>query len=131
MGETVQVGMIHVERPPEVVRMWLDDERPPPDGWNYWAKDAATARAVVELASQGKHRLEAIGFDHDLGCGGDAHVVALDVEFGAFYGDLPRMRWEVHSMNPAGAARIEATMRSADRFWDKRERGLDPRPCGG
>jgi hypothetical protein len=124
-GNMVQVGMVEIPKPPDVVRMWVDDERPMPEGWNYHAKHGGMAIAIIELAGAKKVKLEAISLDHDLGCNvGDrdeGYGIACRIERDAYYGLLPRLRWTVHSANPAGAARMEAALRSADRFWDERD----------
>ncbi len=64
-----------------------------------------------------------ISLDHDLDADGElpeeltGYDIACWIEGQAAFGRLPRMTWEVHSMNPSGAARIRQAMQSADRFW--------------
>lgn len=66
-----------------------------------------------------------ISLDHDLDADGELEIahtgtgydVACWIEAQAAAGTLPRMTWEIHSMNPAGALRIRQAMQSAERFW--------------
>ncbi len=101
------------------MRLWVDDLRPPPEGWR-WARTAAEA---VELLAGGE--VEELSLDHDLGgddrCG-TGYDVASFVEEQAFLGRLRPLRWRTHSANPVGVARMTAALESADRFW-RRERG--------
>lgn len=45
------------------MKLWLDDERPAPEGW-YWVKTAAAAIAC--LLDQGDDPITHMSFDHDL-----------------------------------------------------------------
>jgi hypothetical protein len=93
------------------VKMWLDDKRKAPDGWT-WVK---THGEAIEALKSGK--VEAVRFDHDLGPGGSGYDVARWIEDRAAAGELGMLWWKVHSQNPVGKLRIQAAMRSAERFW--------------
>lgn len=101
------------------MRLWLDDIRPAPPGWE-WARSAA--RAIKLLAAGG---VVEISLDHDLGSDFEPPVatgydVAAWIEEQAHAGTLAPLRWAVHSANPVGAARIRQAMENADRDWLER-----------
>lgn len=90
------------------VRLWLDDLRPAPKGWN-WCRTAT--EAIDMLKTSGVLELS---LDHDLGDDklGTGYTVALWLEEKAYEG-----KWEVipstirvHSANPVGAARIHQAL---------------------
>jgi hypothetical protein len=96
------------------VRLWLDDIRPAPPGWVH-ARTATEAIAVLRAGS-----VVEVSLDHDLGddpAAGDGYAVASWIEEMAAQGSLAPILHAVHSSNPAGRARMEAALRSADRFW--------------
>lgn len=96
-----------------MTRLYLDDERPTPPGWE---RVFTASEAIALLASK---PIEEISFDHDLGApeAGDGYQVAKWIEAQAWRRALPRLRWSVHSANPAGRRNIEAAMQAAERFW--------------
>lgn len=96
------------------MKLWLDDERKAPrGGW----KVARTAQEAIKVLGRGKVRL--VSFDHDLGQKKSGYDVAVWIEKRAAEGRLGRLKWRVHSANPVGRQRIEAAMRSAERFWNE------------
>lgn len=99
-----------------MVKLYLDDERPTPEGW----ERVFTAREAIERLQVGD--VEMISLDHDLGPpeAGDGYEVAKWIEAQAFEGTLTRLAWTVHSANPPGRRNIEAAMNSAERFWSSR-----------
>lgn len=90
-----------------IIKLWVDDIRLPPDGW-FWAKTSEEAILFIK-----EHGIpEEMSLDHDLG-GDDTVMVFLkwlagNVEFKPF-------RWKVHSQNPIGKKNIEAFLKS----WQK------------
>lgn len=110
---------------PKCVRLWLDDIRPMPAGYTHWCERAGTAINILATGS-----VAHISLDHDLAeehygstgyCDGLAHVgtgysVALWIEDAVARGLIDMPTWEVHSMNPSGAAKIRAAMESAERL---------------
>lgn len=94
------------------MRVWLDDVRPMPNGYDIHAR---TAREAIRLLQSGS--VAAISFDHDLGTGPDGCDVATVIEAGAACGQIGPIEWAIHSANPVGRQRIEAAMQSAERFW--------------
>ena len=98
------------------MRIWLDDVRPMPSGFDAHAR---TEQEAISLLSGGN--VAAISLDHDLGDGGSGYGVAVFIERAAKEGRLPRLEWDIHSMNPVGREKMTAAMVNADRFWDERE----------
>lgn len=99
-------------------RVWLDDERPAPEGWAH----VETARDAIALLERGG--VVELSLDHDLGDDaalGTGYDVASWLERAAFEGRVARLRWSIHSANPVGRARMERALQNADRFWARRE----------
>jgi hypothetical protein len=112
-----------------VVKLWLDDVRPPPAGWT-WVTTVEAAKhllATVEVTEA--------SLDHDLGICADClarnapgvatlhcdHVpdgYAL-VRWLVRTGHWPATKPRVHSQNPHGAARMRDVI---ERYWPERER---------
>lgn len=108
------------------VRVWLDDERVPPEGW-LWVKTATHAISLISSIVPGQ--FEEMSFDHDLGwcqdcesnklcseTAGDrclclCHKDGYDVAKWMEENDLwPRLQPRVHSMNPVGRKNILAVI---------------------
>ena len=95
------------------MKIWLDDLRPAPQGYNT-AKSVNEAIKLIEDAENNSIEIEMIDLDHDLGDyasdGGDA-IKLLDwlVERETFY------PIEIHTANPVGRANME---RLIYRFWN-------------
>lgn len=113
------------------MRLWLDDIRPMPPGFDVHVK--TVEEAVICIASGSvKH----ISFDHDLGPALDrpdpsegssdvseltGYDLAKHIEKTAHGGGLSRITWEVHSANPVGKKNIIASMSNADEYWSSWE----------
>ncbi len=114
---------------PRNLKVWLDDVRTIPHGYNYWARDSVRA---ITLLRTGK--VIHMSFDHDLG-GDDTtypikntgYVVSEHVEkqLGAFLYNIdiglpiPRFTWDIHSANPPGSDKIKSALDSCHKLWDK------------
>ena len=112
------------------MRIWLDDVRPMPNGFDFWAKNYYEMMGLL-ISGNVTH----ISFDHDLGLYGKeteldprntGYEVAKSIElqvFAYYNGEqsfyLPRLTWEIHSANPVGRKNIEQAMKSAERFWEQ------------
>lgn len=93
------------------MRLWLDDIRPMPDGYDVWCR--TSDEAITQLLTRS---VTHISFDHDLGGDDTGYLVAMWIEeqvYTAEYFTMPT--WSIHSANPVGARRIRAAMESADR----------------
>lgn len=96
------------------MKMWLDDTRPMPDGYDFWAKTGEEAIHALKVFCVDK-----ISFDHDLGDGKTGYDVACYIELLAAIGNFYPMPWEIHSANPVGRRRINQAMKNAEKFWKK------------
>lgn len=98
------------------MRLFLDDVRQAPEGW----VRAYTAQEAIDFLAAGG--VGEISLDHDLGPpeAGTGYDVATWIEEHAAAGVLPPLMWSVHSANPVGRGRMEAALRSAERFWSAR-----------
>ena len=97
-------------------RIWLDDIRPMPEGFNFWAKTVDDAKAKILC-----QKVDMISFDHDLGQKETGYDLAKFIENMAAYHNIDPITWQVHSANPVGRKNIEMAMKSAERFWYKGE----------
>lgn len=105
------------------MRLWLDDIRPAPPGFDVHVK---TAPDAIRFLESGK--IAEVSLDHDLGEGADlgtdvgtGYDVAVWIEQKAHDATLPRIAWNVHSANPVGRRKMEVALQNADRFWDAQE----------
>ncbi len=106
-------------------RLFIDDEREPPDdGWE-WLIARSSREAIMTLYNLGAP--EYISFDHDLG-GDDTSIKFIDwlieltldlLDLGIDPGSLSfPIRYEIHSQNPVGAANIDAKMKHFIHYLD-------------
>ena len=93
------------------VDMWLDDIRPPPDGW-VWVKHVWEAIALIK-----RKEVRHASLDHDLGAheksGYDLCV------WMARHGKWTDEKPTVHSQNPVGRFAMQAVI---DRYYGRDER---------
>jgi len=95
------------------MRVWLDDIRQIPDGFDIWAKNSDF---LLGLLISGN--VTYISFDHDLGNDdfGTGYDVAKWIEQMAYDGNINPIEWDIHSANPVGRKNIQMAMESAQRF---------------
>jgi len=97
------------------VKLWLDDERPAPDGWELvkTALECITALRCNEY--------EEISLDHDLGDGGTGYDVLLYIEAEVHRNPDYKcpMIW-IHSANPVGRKRMQQAIDSIFRLIEDR-----------
>jgi hypothetical protein len=97
------------------MKIWLDDERPMPTGFDCHIKTAAEA---IELLAAGG--VTAISLDHDLGDdAATGYEVACYIEQGAYYGTHSPIEVTIHSANPVGRERMEKAINNARLFWSQ------------
>jgi hypothetical protein len=95
------------------MKLWLDDIRPMPSGFNYHAHSVNQAKSMIVQAEENKEEIELISLDHDLGeyadDGGDG-ICLMDwlVERETYY------PIEFHTANPVGRANMQ---RMKNRYW--------------
>lgn len=103
-----------------MAKLWLDDERPAPDGWLHVKSAHEAIKALQDnQAATGEDIITDVSLDHDLGHDvvGNGYTVASFIEQGAMEGTLRPMRLTVHSANPVGRERMKAALRNAYKFW--------------
>lgn len=96
------------------MKVWLDDERPMPEGYDQHVRTAAEAIALLV-----GERVGLISLDHDLGedQNGSGYDVATFIEQAAYNGTLPPIEVRIHSANPVGRVRMEHAIARAQEFW--------------
>ena len=94
------------------MRVWLDDVRPMPEGFDLHVMDAVAAIAALRTG-----KVTFMSFDHDLGKDDTGYTVAKWIEEEAQAGRIPRLFWQIHSANPVGQKNMEAALTNADKFW--------------
>lgn len=99
------------------MKVWLDDERPMPDGYDVHVR---TASEAIDLLKTGQ--VTRMSLDHDLGPpeAGTGYDVAKWIEEAAFHGWIPTMQFGVHTANPVGRANMVSCLQNAVRFWEER-----------
>lgn len=101
------------------MRLWLDDARPLPKGYDL---HVATARAAIEFLKLGN--VTHLSFDYDLGMYKPSGLaVAVFIEEGACCGLIPRLSYRVHDAPKAGKEAIHKAMIKAQTCWKHREKG--------
>lgn len=95
------------------MRVWLDDIRSMPPGFDVHVTNAMEAMKLITLG-----KVTHISFDHDLGLEMSGYAVACCIEAAAYANRIPRMTWAIHSANPVGRANIKSAMERANYFWE-------------
>ena len=96
-----------------MIKIWLDDIRTPPDDTWVWCKSVSAA--YIQLISEGE---KIISFDHDLGTEWSGYDLAqlLERDAGINGRSFNLTSWTIHSANPVGRKNIQAAMNSRDRI---------------
>ena len=95
------------------MKIWLDDIRSMPEGFDIWCKTAEHAISMIAMA-----KVDYISFDHDLGDGKTGYDVAKWIEERTFDGWNFSMKWDIHSSNSVGRRNIEMAMNNASKYWN-------------
>lgn len=115
------------------MRIWLDDVRPMPEGFDVWCKNAFHCMALVATEP---NEIEHISFDHDLGFdetqtegynqNNNGYYLAQAIESWVANNmsqperfKIKPFTWDIHSANPVGRKNIEMAMKSTERFWNQ------------
>lgn len=100
------------------MQVWLDDERPAPDGWHHcrWPDE------VIALLKTGK--VEVVSLDHDLGDDkrGTGYDVLLWIEEHVWETRKKPPKIIIHTANPAARLRMARAKTQIYRLW-LRKRG--------
>lgn len=106
------------------MKIWLDDERPMPAGFDIHIKNASDLISLIE-ADKGD-KIEKISLDHDLGEGRlTGYDVAKAIE--KMYASHEMVNWisfRVHTANPVGRKNIVAALKSAFDYWCQHQQTL-------
>lgn len=96
------------------LRLWLDDERPAPDGWVVcrWPDDMI--RLLIDNREPGQ--IERISLDHDLGddVRGTGYDVLVWIERAVYHNGYTPPAIQLHTANPAAMVRMRAAV---DAIW--------------
>lgn len=111
------------------MRVWLDDDRDP-ENQEWWVEFPQLAEGGWTLArtvDEAQTLIENggvtfISFDNDLQQVKEGRHLADWIEGKAYWKELPRMGWAVHSKNSVASPLITIAMTNADRFWDEMEK---------
>ena len=98
------------------MRLWIDDERPAPDGWVH----ARNRNEAVGIINTWFDQIKEISFDHDLGEGKTGYDVATTLEAMVEQTGKCPMVLHVHSANPVGVKNIQAVFDSIYRIVSER-----------
>lgn len=98
------------------MKIWLDDERPMPQGFDRQVKTADEAIALLKSGG-----VTLISLDHDLGEteNGTGYNVARFIEFSAYHRKFAPIEVLIHSANPVGRGRMEQAINNAHVFWEQ------------
>jgi hypothetical protein len=111
-----------VIRPPEQIKIWLDDVRLPPEPREDW-RWCLTAEAVINLINDagGLDRIAAISFDNDLGTEEDEGYRVLNAleEYVATHEIKKVPVLTVHSANPVAHAKMKLIIDRISRMVEK------------
>ncbi len=98
------------------MKVFLDDERPPPPGWKLvrWPEE------VIALLEAGG--VDEVSLDHDLGDDehGTGYDVLLWIEEAVATSDFEPPALRVHSANTSARLKMEAAIRAIGRLRERR-----------
>lgn len=95
------------------MKIWLDDERPMPEGYDQHCRNAESA---IEAIKSGI--VDEISLDHDLGNDVlNGYDVAKFIEKETLLGNLNYIRCKVHTQNPIGRKNIVCALQNVARYW--------------
>lgn len=100
------------------MKLWLDDIRPMPEGYDVHVTTAQEAISFLET-----HNVTEISLDHDLGPeeAGTGYSVACWIEYAAFKSLCKPIVMHIHSANPVGMERMSKAIKNACRYWNVKE----------
>jgi len=99
-------------------RMFLDDERDPPEDGQDWLVFRSSSHAVAFMLLRGIPNY--VSFDHDLG-GDDTSLNAIEWMIAVLVENKKKRFFDfyVHSQNPIGKKNIEDYFKSFDKFAEE------------
>jgi hypothetical protein len=92
------------------MKVYLDDERPVPDGWI----GVKNAQGAINLLKTGN--VTDISLDHDLGLfdGDNGYVVICWIEEALHFKKIPKPNITIHTSNPSARYKMELTLKRID-----------------
>ena len=97
------------------MKLWLDDERPAPEGWT-WVMDYYT---MIETLQDHAEEIEVISLDHDLGLYEGNQREGYDVVKWIAANDAWPSILGVHSANPVGIDNMIAMIENQGPYSEK------------
>ena len=97
------------------MKVWLDDIRPMPQGFDI---HVTTAQQAIDILATGKVTL--ISLDHDLGDDNHQNTgyhVAKFIEENVFFGKLSQFEIRIHSANPVGRVNMLRCIQNCEKMW--------------
>ena len=96
------------------MKLWLDDERLPPEGWIH----VRTAQAAIDCLLRGG--VEEISLDHDLSTLNTGYDVLCFIEEAIFQSVLKVLPIiHIHTANPVGRAKMLQAVEAIKRLVDE------------
>lgn len=109
------------------MKLWLDDERPAPEGWHR----VKTADEALKVLATAGHLLEEISLDHDLGDlthspERTGYTVLEEIErLTACQEEYFPPRIYIHTANPVARRKMQQAVESIERLVDNKRRMRD------
>lgn len=95
------------------MKIWLDDERPIPEGYDTYCR---TAEQAIQFIKQGV--VDEISLDNDLGTGyTEGKEVARFIERETLLGNLGRIKLRAHTSNVSARQDMHAAFRNIYKYW--------------
>ena len=97
-----------------MLKIWVDDVRPAPDGYKWFQCTNDALRCIVSAVNE----IEIIDLDHDMGgnFGGDAIMILDELERlshrkSDFAEAISKIKFRLHSANPVGVENMRRIIR--------------------
>ena len=107
-----------VKKMQKKIKVYLDDNRKTPDGFDVHVYDA---NQLIQMIDHGN--VEFVSLDNDLGpyCTAEGYKVAQYIEEQAFHNTLPRIAINVHSANTVASNEMNRAIAQSNKFWKEHE----------
>lgn len=101
------------------MKIYLDDERPAPDGWVL----VKNATECLELLALKKGEIEELSLDHDLGTYATGYDVLLCIEYAVVHYDYkPPGKIHIHTANSSARPRMEQAVESIYKLYEEKQK---------
>jgi hypothetical protein len=100
------------------IKLWVDSVIPAPD--DTWCVATNSHDAIHYLFSS---RVTEISLTYNLEPKSQTgYAIADFIEALACHDNIPRIKWHIHSTEPADALQMRQALENADKYWSERER---------